>query len=349
MTPQQFITQIKGPGPAPVYLFAGPEMHRRRGCRRFLIEKFLPADMREEGLTRHDMEDLSVTEVIDDASSLSLFATKRVILVTSAEAGLPKGALSDKEELPAQAALKAYVKNPTPGVVLVFDSSRITYDSEDKTKMERLRKFYAAIPNVVEFPAYTEDEARKLAADEAKRAGLAIGGPQLEALVESLGYDAVRIVTEIEKLALFTGGNREVTDDDIASMTPDARATSVFALAAALGRGDRALSLDLLNTLVRDGEYLPLVLTFLSSQFRYALAAKEEGLRSPQQIQGHFTKLGIPMWSSRAQQVQQTVSAFNKPRIEAAIKAIYEADKGMRDRSPDDRIVMERLVLAITQ
>lgn len=349
MTPQQFIAQVKGPGPSPVYLFVGPEMHRRRGCRRFLIEKFLPGEMREEGLTRHDLEDLTVTEVIDDASSLSLFATRRLILVASAEAGLPKGPISDKEELPAQAALKAYVKNPTPDVVIVFDCSRITFDNEDKTKMDRLRKFYAAIPNVVEFPSYTEDEARKLAQEEVKRTGLAIAPPQMESLLESLGYDAVRIVTEVEKLALFTGGTRAVTDEDIASMTPDARATTVFALVSALGRGDRAVSLDLLSTLVREGEYLPLALTFLSAQFRYALVAKEEGLRSPQQIQGHFAKLGVPMWPSRAQQVQQTVAAFTLPRLQSAILAIYAADKGMRDRSPDDRIVMENLVLSITR
>ena len=348
MTPQQFIAQVKGPGPAPIYLFVGPEMHRRRGCRRFLIEKFLPGELREEGLTRHDLEDLTVTEVIDDARSLSLFASRRLILVSSAELAVPK-TVSDKDELPAQAALKAYVRNPAPEVVVVFDCSRISFDSEDKSKLERLRKFYAAIPNVVEFPAYTEEEARKLAAEEAKRAGLMIAGEQLDALVESLGYDAARIVTEIEKLTLFTGGKRPVTAEDIALMTPDARATTVFALTAALGRGDRALSLNLLNTLAREGEYLPLALTFLSAQFRHALAAKEEGLRSPQQIQGHFSKLGVPMWASRAQQVHQTVAAFTKPRIESAILAIYEADKGMRGRSPDDRIVMENLVLAITR
>lgn len=350
MTPVQLLAQLKSGPPAPVYLFVGPEMYRRRWCRRLMLEKFLPEEERENGLTRHDLDgEITLPDVIDDACSLSLFASRRMILVMAAEAALPRSAAQDKEEQPGQKALAAYLKNPVPDTVLIFDSSRFTFDNDDKSKMDRLRKFYAAIPHVVEFPPYSEEEARKLAGDEAKRAGLKIAAPELEALVEALGYEGARIVNEIEKLALYTGGQRAVTPDDIAILTPDARTTTVFALVAAVGRGDRTASLNLLDTLVREGEYLPLALTFLSTQFRLALAAKEEGLKTAQQIQAHFTRLGIPMFSSRANQVSQTVAAFTKPKLEAGMAAIFAADKGLRDNSPDDRLIMENMVLALTR
>jgi DNA polymerase-3 subunit delta len=171
----------------------------------------------------------------------------------------------------------------------------------------------------------------------------------LDTLVEALGGDAARLANEIEKLSLFTGGQRPVTEQDIAMLSPDARESTIFLLVNALSRGDRLTSLDILETLVRDGEYLPLALTFLAAQFRFALTAREEGLRTPQQIQGHFSKIGVAMWSSRAQQVQQTLAAFDRKRLELAIAAVYQADKGFRDRSPDDRIVMEKLIFALTR
>lgn len=348
MTPQQFYTRLKGSPPAAAYLFAGPEMHRRRACRRILIERFLEPDQREDGITRHDLDgDLTLAQIMDDASSPSLFASRRILLVASAEAAMPRSAASDKEEQPGQKALAAWIRNPAPDTVIVFDCGRYTYDSDDKSRMERLRKFYAAIPDVVEFPPYSDDEARKLAAEEAKRSGLRIAPQQLEELAEAAGYEGSRIVNEIEKLSLLTQG-REVTREDIVVLTPDARSTTVFALVAALGRGDRATSLDLLDTLVKGGEYLGLALSFLGTQFRMALAAREEGLKSPQQIQGFFTKIGIGMWPSRANQVSQTATAFSTERLEDSVRAIYEADKALRDRSPDDRLVMERLVLALT-
>ena len=61
---------------------------------------------------------------------------------------------------------------------------------------------------------------------------------------------------------------------------PDARATTIFALVNAVGRRDRVRALEILDTLTRDGEYLPLALAFLSTQFRLALVAREAGLKS---------------------------------------------------------------------
>ncbi|MDX1982749.1 MAG: DNA polymerase III subunit delta [Bryobacteraceae bacterium] len=346
MTPQQFVSQLRSARPAPVYLFLGPEAYRRRACRKLLVEKALPEDQREEGFSRYDLDETSFRDVLDNAASFSLFASVRLLWVSNAEMVLPRGNTAPDEK--DATALAAYVSNPTPDTTIVFDAQRFTFDNEDKARLDRLRKFYAPIANVVEFQPYTPEEARKLAGDLASKAGLKIAPPLLEMLVDTLGSDASRIATELDKLAAFTGG-REVTEADVVALAPDARSTTIFALVGALGRGDRAASLDLLQTLVRDGEYLPLALTFLSAQFRSALVAKEEGLRTPQQIQGHFSKLGVAMWPSRAQQVAQTLGAFSKSSLETALIRIYEADKAFRDRSPDDRLVMESLVLALTR
>jgi len=169
----------------------------------------------------------------------------------------------------------------------------------------------------------------------------------LDLLVEALGADVARIAVEIEKLALFAG-DRIVGVDDITSLVPDARATTIFALVNALGRRDRVKSMEILDTLTKEGEYLPLALAFLSTQFRMALVAREAGLKSSQQVQGHFSRLGVPMWGSRAEQVYQTVAKFSKPQLETALKLIFQADRSLRDARPDDRIVMERFVLELT-
>ena len=58
----------------------------------------------------------------------------------------------------------------------------------------------------------------------------------LEMLIESLGSDVARIALEIEKLSLY---GKNITEDDIISLIPDARETNIFALVNALGRRDR--------------------------------------------------------------------------------------------------------------
>jgi DNA polymerase-3 subunit delta len=100
--------------------------------------------------------------------------------------------------------------------------------------------------------------------------------------------------------------------------------------------------------LVREGEYLPLALTFLATQFRLALAAREAGVRRAQQAVGYFTKQGVRMWRDRAEQLMNTANAFSPEQLQKAIQLIYRADKGLRDTRPDDRTIMEMLIVELT-
>lgn len=352
MSPDQFLNSMVRQPLAPAYLFLGPEAYRRGLCRKALIERVLAPEDLEAGLSRHDLDEISLAEVIDDARAISMFAPKRVIWVSSAESALPRGKAVSEDDEPGKASsaglLARYVRDPTPGVVLVFEAGRFGFEGEDKARLDRVRKFYAAISSVVEFAPLESSDARRLASDLARAAGLDIGARELESLVETLGGNASRIAMEIAKLALYVQDGRRVTEADIAALVPDARDTTIFALVGALGRGDRTRSLEVLDTLVREGEYLPLALSFLGTQFRFALAAKEANLRSIQQIQSFFSGQGTPMWRSRAEQVHQTATSFTKEKLQAAVLRIYAADKALRDARPDDRIVMEEFILALT-
>ncbi|HWB97743.1 MAG TPA: DNA polymerase III subunit delta [Bryobacteraceae bacterium] len=355
MTPAQLLARLKRQELAPAYLLLGTEAYELRRLREALTRATLGETSREEGITRYDLQENALAEVIDDARALSLFAARRLILVSHAEAALPRGRAAEDEEgeegpsTPASAdLLAAYLRDPSPDVVLVFEATRYDFEGEDKKKLDRVRKFYAAITEAVELKRPSVDEARSEAQAMVRRASLAIDPAALELLVEALGGDLQRIAVEIEKMTLFAQGTRSVTVDDIAALVPDARTSTIFALVAALGRRDRVRSLEILDTLTREGEYLPLALAFLSTQFRMALVAKEAGLRSPQQVQGHFSRMGVAMWQSRAEQVYQTVARFSKEQLERAVLSTFEADRGLRDARPDDRIVMEKFILRVT-
>jgi len=344
MTPAQFLTRMERGEIAPAYLFIGPEAYQRRRARRALLKA--------HAVTQYDLAETSLAEVIDDARALSLFASERVILAGNAEAALPR-TRADEDAGDGEAAagsadlLTTYLKDPTPGVVLVFDAPRFDFEGEDKKKQERIRKFYASAGDPVEFKRASADDARREATALARRAGLSIDPAMVDLLVEALAADLTRIAVEVEKMALYTQG-RPVTEEDLGLLVPDARATTIFALVGALGRRDRSRSLEILDTLFRDGEYLPVALSFLAAQFRAALVAKEAGLRSPQQIQGHFAKMGVQMWGSRAEQVFQTVAKFSKAQLERAMELTFEADRDLRSARPDDRIVMEQFILRLT-
>jgi DNA polymerase-3 subunit delta len=244
----------------------------------------------------------------------------------------------------AAGALETYVKNPTPGVALVFEATRWDLEGEDKPKTERARKFFGAIPDVVEFRRFSNDEARAELNRIAREANLKLDPAAAEALVEALAADVARIAVEVEKLSLY---GKPITADDLALLVPDARQSTIFALVNALGRRDRVRSLETLDALVRDGEYLPLALTFLATQFRMALVAKEANLRGASQVQAHFQRAGVQMWGSRAEQVSQTAVKFSREQLERGLKLLFETDRDLRSARPDDRTVVENFVVKL--
>ena len=136
--------------------------------------------------------------------------------------------------------------------------------------------------------------------------------------------------------------------EDVRALVPNASQSTIFALVNALGKRDRSSALKSLDDLVREGEYLPLALTFLSTLFRLALAAKESRITSAQQAQAFFQRLGVRMWRDRAEQVVATAAAFSELHLRKAIASIYETDKKFREGYKDDQLIMETLILALT-
>ena len=345
MTPAQLLARIEQRRVPPGLLLLGPEAYDRRR-----LKQALAASVPEGAVTEHDLTEMTLAEALDDARALSLFAAERLIWVLNAEAALPRGKSDDEGEGASggdAAPLAAYLKDPTPGVTLVFEAIRFDFEGDDKRRQDRVRKFYGSIPDVVELRPYAVREASAEADRLSRKAGLRLDANALDLLVEALGADMARIAVELEKLALFAPG-RAVEVGDIGALVPDARTATIFALVNALAGRDRVRSLELLDTIVKEGEYLPLALAFLATQFRMALAACEAGLKSAGQVQSHFTRIGVPMWGSRADQIHQTISRFNRQQLERAVKLIFQADRALRDARPDDRTVMEQFVFALT-
>ncbi|MGC8795059.1 MAG: DNA polymerase III subunit delta, partial [Bryobacteraceae bacterium] len=257
MTPQQFLARIRQKDFPPACLLLGPESYQRDYCRRALIEAFLGESERESGLSRYDLEETTLEQVLEEAWTPSLFSPRRVIVARNAEAALPKGrggSGEDEGAAPAASMLTRYLKRPPGDVILVFEAARYAPGGEDKARLERVRKFYAAVPVVVECFPLRAEQAIQFARNLARKASLPIEEAALELLVESLGADAARIAAEIEKLSLWARGGGRLGLSEIARLVPEARSASIFELAAALAERQRLRALELLDVLVRQSE-----------------------------------------------------------------------------------------------
>lgn len=358
MDPTQFLIRLqKKPSGAaklaPGYFFLGDELFSKDGCRKALIEAVLPAEERESGLVEYDLAEAPLGAVTEDARTLSLFAPARLIVGYNAEVLLPRGKEADDEEESADArseVLDSYFRNPTPGVVLLFEATRLNWDDRDeRRKLERLAKFFRAVPVHVEFRRLDERAALDGARALVRKNGLKMADGLVVELADVLGHDMARIANEISKLTVYADSEKEITREVVAALVPEARTSGLFELTDALASKNRTRALQILDTLTRMDVYLPLQVSFLAGLFRHALAVKESGARNEGEVNRLFNALGLPIWPARARQALDTARRFSRQQLERAIVLLFEADTDLRRDRPDDRIVMEKLVWELTR
>ncbi len=355
MTPKQFLRQIEKPPLKPAYLLLGNELFYRDRCRRTLIRAALGDAAVEggapEGLVEIDLSEQPLSRLIDEARTLSLFASARVIVGSSAEAVLPRGAAVTKNSKAANefAALAAYAGNPSPGVVLLLESTRYDWGNrDDKSRIDRVVRAFSKSVEIVELVRLTPSEALKMSTALAKQLKVGISPALLSELVDTLGSDMARLAGELEKLALYAGPEGEITGKQIELLIPEARQRGVFEFSEALSKGDRLRALDVLDTLARTGTSWPMQISLIASLFRQALAAKEQRARNANQVTQLFSRHGIRIWPARARQVLDIGRHFSQHQLETALTQLSQADRDLRRERPSDRLIMEQLVLSLT-
>ncbi len=354
MKPKQFLERLGRSVATPAYLFLGNEGFFRDRCRQALVEAVLgnrdPKTGSPEGLIEIDLSEQPLNRLLDEARTLSLFAPRRLLIGRNAEAVLPKRvAARSGAGSPHTDPLADYLADQVAGVVLLFEATRYDWnDRGDKAKLERVAKFYSAVPATVELTRLTPREAVAAATRLAKELRLNIERPILSELVEMLGNDMARLGNELEKLALYAADGRAITAQDLETLIPEARQRGVFEFSDALARKNRLRALDVLETLARSGEYWPMQINLLAGLFRQALAAKEGGTHNSAELMRQLQQTGVRIWPSRARQVLDIARRFSQDELEGALTSLFQADRDLRRERPEDRIIMEQLVVRLT-
>ena len=350
MKPRQALHALRKSTPAAGYLFLGNEQYFRDRCRQALHEAVLgdagEAGAESDGATEFDLNERTIEELIDDARTLTLFGGNRLIIGWNAEGALPR---RTGAKAVAPAGLESYFENPTHGVTILLVAGRYDWSiRDDKPKIERAAQFFAAVPVRIDFEQPSAGEALSEAKSLARSLGLAIAPDTLAELVEILGNDLARIANDLVKLSLYAGQEQQVTHEDIELLVPEARRRGIYEFSDALARKDRGRALEVLDTLVQSGEYWPMQITMLAGLFRQALVVKEGGLRNPNQVSGFFQQRGLRIWPARARQILGVARQFSLAELERALVALFQADRDLRRERPDDRIIVEQLVLRLT-
>ncbi len=160
-----------------------------------------------------------------------------------------------------------------PGQILVISAGKVDGRSA----------FFKACKECGELTEYAvsektyqaEEQAGERAREMFTRAGLTIGSELLHAFITKVGIDTRQIVQEVEKLSVYMGARKQVSEADLNAVVSASHEAAVWDLADAVGNRDLTGAVRVLRQLLFQGENTVGLIFGLEGRFRELLLYRE--------------------------------------------------------------------------
>jgi DNA polymerase III subunit delta len=323
VTPEALLAELEAGRVRPAYLLAGEEALLRDRGLAAIRDAALGHAMNDFDLEKLDGERATPAQLDAALRALPVLAARRLVVLREPEARRGRGDALLEALAAAPAELAAQEQT-----VLVVVAAKI-----DK-RSAWVRGFAEPAALVACDPPKPGRAVAAFASAEARRRGIALGAGAAEALAEAVGPQLLRLVSELEKAALFAGPGRRVERADVeeaVSAVPDEK---MWELTDATFEGRPGDALTALTRLLAGGVAAPVLLGALASHLRKLARA-----RAGEPVAGH------PMVVRR---IESQARRHSPAKLLLGLRAAEQADERLKGLGslPPER-VLERLVLSL--
>lgn len=313
-------TGRSGHDPALLLISDEPYLLKEREDR--IRDSLVPPESRDLNLLVLYGWEAGATEIIEFLQTMPFLADCRLLI------------LREVHTLKDHKPVMEYLKNPNPASCLLMTSS------EMKKKDPRF-KAISALANSSELRKPYGRAMVKWVENRFEQAGKSIEPELAEVLVQVTGGEMAILASEIEKVILSSGDNRQITQEDLDVSVPGG-VEAVFNLLDAVGDGDRAKAMSALKKLLENDNAPEYLIHMLAWHYRQLLRGQDlidSGLKPLQVAEKMGKRYGIKDRFAR-----HLERAAGKDLVRAMYTLSSYDLELKRGRVPGD-ILLDRLVL----
>ena len=320
------------------YVYGEDDFQKNDAVKQLTAAAIEPAmrDFNMEVLRAHEID----ARTLDSAlSALPMLADRRVVVIRDA------GSLKKD----ARKVLDKYLEHPSPDVLVILVESSGGKSDKDLPR--------STTP--LEFDPLTADRIPRWIAHYASTEfHLKITPEAAELLQSAAGTDLLQLVSELDKLASYTGG-REIQESDVVAVVGVRRGETMadFLDQVAYRNAGKALELlpHILSQPKTSAVQLVMALTVQTIALAWAKAKRAEGLSSGRLQTELFNLLkmsgsaftGRP-WGSAVAAWAGSVDRWTTSALDHALAALLDADSALKEtRVSSEEQVMATLVLSM--
>ena len=300
----KFVENVREQEISPVYIFTGDQSHLIDKALNELKISLLGTQDEMNYIVFHG-EAASGEEILENASTMPMFSSKKIVVVRNA----------DKLKAKELAILEPYFESPSPcaSIVLIFSEGKAP-----KIKSKKVQKFNFNVG---------KDNTISLVRDEAQKLGLTISIKATQTLVSLVGEDLKELHNEIVKLSLYRSEGATIEIEDIEKHTRKAQFGDVFSLINAISKKNKREAQKALLDLEEQGEEPLSVLSRLIWRFRLIWKAKElADKKTPKQ---EIIK-ELKMSPGAYYYLSQDLKKYSYQNISRIMKLLLDCDKKLK-------------------
>ena len=166
------------------------------------------------------------------------------------------------------------------------------------------------------------------------------------AIASVVNDDLLRADNELYKLVAYVDGERPISEDDVAELTPYVPEANVFEMVDALAAGNGARALELIQQSLHDDPKDPgfRLFALIVRQFRLLLMTRDH-LAQGGATQAIGKAVGVPPFA--AGKLARQARRFSAEQLDAILKHLQRADQDMKTGRIQPRLALDLLVTSL--
>lgn len=236
------------------------------GTQEYLIDKKikeLTKNIDKLEIDEFDLENNNIKQIIDAASTFSLFSTNKTIIVRNSFVfSSNKKGIDDKDIT----LLQKYIEKPNENTTIIFVVSN--------EKLDARKKIVTIVKKNGTVLEFNEIKNINSLVNEMIKP-YKISTNQINMLINRVGDNLYILEHEIEKLKTYKNDDLLITDDDIANVINKSVNTDIFYLIDNIINRNMNEALECYYELIKIGEEPIKILVLLANQFRLMYQVKE--------------------------------------------------------------------------
>jgi DNA polymerase-3 subunit delta len=313
-----------------IYVIAGQESALVSAQCQELLDSLLEPSQKTTGLFNADPASVTVTDILDELRTTPFLTDKRVVVVKQADDFVSQN----------RQWLEKYFDAPCPTGRLILTVKN--WDARTKLA-KKLSKAGKLISITQPKPWQLPERLIKFANEAYSKK---INRESAELLVELTGDELGRLYSEIDKLALFVGKEKLITQKHIESLIGHNRLFNAFSVINALIANNAGIAVERLRGMFaedKSSEYT--VIGAFAYHFRRMFKAKvmlQKGLRNDEIIKR------LQIWSNKDKFFLQ-LKKISLKQIGRYLQQLAETDYAIKTGRTKAPVAMEQFVLRLTE